>query len=49
VPVVSSAAIAEAIPQGELVVAPGANHFGFLESPDTVLAVVEPFLAAHAS
>jgi pimeloyl-ACP methyl ester carboxylesterase len=43
VPVVSSAAIAEAIPQGELVVA------GFLESPDTVLAVVEPFLAAHAS
>jgi pimeloyl-ACP methyl ester carboxylesterase len=49
VPVASSAAIADAIPQGELAVVSGANHYGFLESPETVLAVVEPFLAAHAS
>ncbi|HSD10654.1 MAG TPA: alpha/beta hydrolase [Candidatus Binatia bacterium] len=49
VPVESSAAIADAIPQGELAVVSGANHYGFLESPETVLAVVEPFLAAHAS
>jgi pimeloyl-ACP methyl ester carboxylesterase len=48
VPVESSAAIADAIPQGELAVVSGANHYGFLESPETVLAVVEPFLAAHA-
>jgi hypothetical protein len=27
----------------------GSNHYGFLESPETVLAVVEPFLAAHVS
>jgi pimeloyl-ACP methyl ester carboxylesterase len=49
VPVASSSAIADAIPQGELAVVSGANHYGFLESPETVLAVVEPFLAAHAS
>jgi pimeloyl-ACP methyl ester carboxylesterase len=49
VPVASSAAIADAIPQGELVVVPGANHYGFLESPEAVLTVVAPFLAAHAS
>jgi pimeloyl-ACP methyl ester carboxylesterase len=49
VPVASSAAIADAIPHGELAVIGGSNHFGFLESPETVLAVVEPFLAAHAS
>ncbi len=49
VPVASSAAIADAIPQGELAVISGANHYGLLESPETVLAVVEPFLAAHAS
>jgi pimeloyl-ACP methyl ester carboxylesterase len=49
VPVASSAAIAEAIPQGELAVIRGANHYGFLENPETVLAVVEPFLAARAS
>lgn len=47
VPVASSSAIADAIPQGELAVVSGANHYGFLESPETVLAVVEPFLAAH--
>ena len=49
VPVASSSAIADAIPQGELAVVDGANHYGILESPETVLAVVEPFLAAHAS
>jgi pimeloyl-ACP methyl ester carboxylesterase len=49
VPVAASAAIADAIPQGELAVVPGANHYGFLENPDTVVAVVGPFLAAHAS
>jgi pimeloyl-ACP methyl ester carboxylesterase len=49
VPVASSAAIADAIPQGELVVVPGANHYGFLERPETVLTVVESFLAAHES
>jgi len=49
VPVASSSAIAEAIPQGELAVIPGVNHYGFLESPEAVLASVEPFLAAHAS
>ena len=48
-PVASSSAIADAIPQGELAVVSGANHYGFLESPEIVLAVVEPFLAAHAS
>lgn len=48
VPVASSSAIADAIPQGELAVVSGSNHYGFLESPATVLAVVEPFLAAHA-
>jgi proline iminopeptidase len=48
VPVASSAAIAAAIPQGELAVVSGANHYGLLESPESVLAVVEPFLAAHA-
>ena len=49
VPVASSAAIAEAIPQGQLVVIPGANHYGFLESPETVAEAVEAFLVAHAS
>jgi len=49
VPVASSAAIADAIPQGQLVVVPGANHYGFLESPETVAAAVETFLVAHAS
>jgi pimeloyl-ACP methyl ester carboxylesterase len=49
VPVASSSVIADAIPRGELAVVSGANHYGFLESPDTVVAVVEPFLAAHSS
>ena len=49
VPVASSAAIADAIPQGQLAVIPGSNHYGFLESPETVAAAVEPFLVAHAS
>jgi proline iminopeptidase len=49
VPMESSAAIAEAIPNGELVVILGGNHFAFLEAPETVAAAVEPFLAAHAS
>ena len=49
VPVASSAAIADAIPQGQLVVIPGSNHYGFLESPQTVATAVEPFLVAHAS
>ena len=49
VPVASSSGIADAIPQGELAVVSGANHYGFLERPEIVLAVVEPFLAAHAS
>jgi pimeloyl-ACP methyl ester carboxylesterase len=49
VPVASSAAIADAIPHGELAVVSGSNHYGFLESPENVVAAVEPFLAAHAS
>ena len=49
VPVASSTAIADAIPQGQLVVIPGSNHYGFLESPATVAAPVEAFLVAHAS
>ncbi|HUG63800.1 MAG TPA: alpha/beta hydrolase [Gaiellaceae bacterium] len=49
VPVASSAAIADAIPQGQLVVIPGSSHYGFLESPETVAAAVETFLVAHAS
>lgn len=49
VPVASSSAIADAIPQGEVAVVRGSNHYGFLESPEVVLAVVEPFLAANAS
>ena len=49
VPVASSSAIADAIPEGQLVAIPGTNHYGFLESPETVAAVVEPFLASHAS
>jgi proline iminopeptidase len=49
VPVESSAAIADAIPQGQLVVVPGSSHYGFLESPDAVAAAVEPFLSAHAA
>jgi pimeloyl-ACP methyl ester carboxylesterase len=49
VPVGSSAVIADAIPQGQLVVIPGSSHYGFLESPETVATAVETFLAAHAS
>jgi proline iminopeptidase len=49
VPVASSAAVADAIPQGQLVVIPGSSHYGFLESPETVAAAVETFLVAHAS
>ena len=49
VPVASSASIADAIPQGELVMIPGSNQYGFLESPETVAATVEQFLASHAS
>jgi pimeloyl-ACP methyl ester carboxylesterase len=49
VPVASSAAIADAIPQGQLVVIPGSSHYGFLESQETVAAAVETFLVAHAS
>lgn len=32
---------------GEVI--PGSSHYGFLESPETVAAVVETFLVAHAS
>ena len=49
VPVASSAAIADAIPQGQLVVIPDSSHFGLLESPETVAAAVETFLVSHAS
>ena len=49
VPLASSAAIADAIPKAELVVIPGSNHYGFLESPQTVAAAVETFLVAYAS
>ena len=49
VPVASAAAIADAIPQGQLVVIPGSSHYGFLESPETVAAAVEAFLVAHAA
>jgi pimeloyl-ACP methyl ester carboxylesterase len=49
VPVASSAAIADAIPHGELVVIPGLSHYGFLESPEAVAAAVEAFLVAHLS
>jgi proline iminopeptidase len=49
VPVASSAAIADAIRQGELVVIPGSNHYGFLEGPQAVAAAVETFLVALAS
>lgn len=49
VPVASSAAIADAIPLGQLVVIPGSSHYGFLESPETVAAAVDTFLVAHAS
>jgi pimeloyl-ACP methyl ester carboxylesterase len=49
VPAASSAAIADAIPQGELVVIPGSSYHGFLESPEAVVAAVETFLVAHAS
>ena len=49
VPLASSTAIADAIPNGQLVVIPGSSHYGFLESPDTVASAVEPFLVAHAT
>ena len=49
VPVASSAAIADAIPQGQLVVIPGSSHYGLLENPEIVTAAVEAFLVAHAS
>jgi len=49
VPVASSSAIADAIPEGELAVVSGSNHYGFLEDPESVIALVEPFLAVHAS
>jgi pimeloyl-ACP methyl ester carboxylesterase len=48
VPAASSSAIADAIPQGELAVVRGSNHYGFLESTEAVLGVVEPILGAHA-
>ena len=49
VPLASSAAIADALPAGQLVVIPGGNHFAFLETPEIVAAAIEPFLATHLS
>ena len=49
VPLASSTAIADAIPQAELVMIRGSNHYGFIESPEAVATAVEQFLASHAS
>mgnify|MGYP003289197765 CR=1 FL=1 len=49
VPVESSRFIADAIPDAELVVIPGENHFAFIENPDAFAAAIKPFLAEHAA
>jgi proline iminopeptidase len=49
VPVESSRFIADAIPDAELVVIPGENHFAFIENPDAFAAAIKPFLAKHAA
>lgn len=49
IPVESSRFIADAIPDGKLVVIPDANHYVCVEDPDLFVATVEPFLAEHAS
>jgi proline iminopeptidase len=45
IPLASSRFIADAIPDAELVVIPGANHFAFIEDPEAFVEAVEPFLA----
>jgi proline iminopeptidase len=49
IPVESSRFIADAIPDGKLVVIPDANHYVCVEDPDLFAAAVKPFLAEHAS
>jgi proline iminopeptidase len=49
IPVESSRFIAEAIPDAELVVISGENHFAFIENPDAFAAAIKPFLAEHAA
>lgn len=49
IPVESSRFIADALPRGELVVLPNANHYVSIEDPEVFAAAVEPFLAEHAS
>lgn len=49
IPVESSSFIADAIPRGELVVIPDANHYVSVEDPAVFARGVEPFLAEHAS
>lgn len=49
IPGESSRFIADALPRGELVVLPNANHYVSIEDPEVFAAAVEPFLAEHAS
>lgn len=49
IPVESSRFIADAIPRGELVVIPDANHYVSIEDPAVFVAAVEPFLVEYAS
>lgn len=49
IPVESSRFIADAIPDAELVVIPGENHFAFIENPEAFAAAIKPFLAEHAA
>ena len=49
IPIESSRFIANAIPRGELVVIPDANHYASIEDPEEFARGVEPFLAEHAS
>jgi proline iminopeptidase len=49
IPVESSRFIADAIPNAELVVIPGENHFAFIENPEAFAAAIKPFLAEHAA
>lgn len=49
IPVESSRFIAQAIPDAELAVIPGENHFAFIENPDAFAAAIKPFLAEHAA
>lgn len=49
IPVESSRFIADAIPDGKLVVIPDANHYVCVEDPNLFVAAVEPFLAENAS